>query len=297
MQIFIKGCVIVTVRTVYTYISIREEEEEKKKGRERSIVRVRLGAGGRSERHAWMYERRWKKTGRTVVLIDVLAFASRERERERWEIKQMRKWPTKTEAICNTHRERCVRGHTHSLYTSDVWCLPLVQCLSIFSSTCSSYLQISPDGLGLPDRNYYYREPDHAVIIHFTTFASRLFSCVRGISKSVPRGQHPLHTTLSRLYNCRYIISTCDSALHFLYSLTFRSVLVILTAFDFDIDIYRRRAQVVSPTFGFYWLFLMKTSLEEAGSFSFLSSFLSGPQTLLLRNVKTNASTFNPGNL
>ena len=32
MQIFIKGCVIVTVRTVYTYISIREEEEEKKKG-------------------------------------------------------------------------------------------------------------------------------------------------------------------------------------------------------------------------------------------------------------------------
>ena len=161
-----------------------------------------------------------------------------QRERERWEIKQMRKWPTKTEAICNTHRERCVRGHTHSLYTSDVWCLPLVQCLSIFSSTCSSYLQISPDGLGLPDRNYYYREPDHAVIIHFTTFASRLFSCVRGISKSVPRGQHPLHTTLSRLYNCRYIISTCDSALHFLYSLTFRSVLVILTAFDFDIDIY-----------------------------------------------------------
>ena len=201
MQIFIKGCVIVTVRTVYTYISIREEEEEKKKGRkrERSIVRVRLGAGGRSERHAWMYERRWKKTGRTVVLIDVLAFASRERERERWEIKQMRKWPTKTEAICNTHRERCVRGHTHSLYTSDVWCLPLVQCLSIFSSTCSSYLQISPDGLGLPDRNYYYREPDHAVIIHFTTFASRLF-LVSGGSPSPSPAVNIRYTLLSLVY-------------------------------------------------------------------------------------------------
>lgn len=33
-----------------------------------------------------------------------------------------------------------------------------------------SLLQISPDGLGLPDRNYYYREPDHAVIIYFDLF-------------------------------------------------------------------------------------------------------------------------------
>ncbi len=44
-------------------------------------------------------------------------------------------------------------------------------------------LQISPDGLGLPDRNYYYREPDHAVIISFDFEQSCtriLFLCVGG---------------------------------------------------------------------------------------------------------------------
>lgn len=44
-----------------------------------------------------------------------------------------------------------------------------IVCTRLTCDLCFSFnvLQISPDGLGLPDRNYYYREPDHAVIIYF----------------------------------------------------------------------------------------------------------------------------------
>jgi predicted metalloendopeptidase len=53
-------------------------------------------------------------------------------------------------------------------------------------------LQISPDGLGLPDRNYYYREPDHAVIISFDFEQSctriRFFS-VRGETAKAKGGR------------------------------------------------------------------------------------------------------------
>lgn len=49
-----------------------------------------------------------------------------------------------------------------------------IVCTRLTSDLCLSFnvLQISPDGLGLPDRNYYYREPDHAVIIYFDSEAT-----------------------------------------------------------------------------------------------------------------------------
>jgi len=73
-----------------------------------------------------MYDWRWKKTGWTVLLIDVFALFLGFHERK---IKHMRKWKTKTE----TEKGVCcviVLFRTHTLYTSDVWSSPFVQCLT-----------------------------------------------------------------------------------------------------------------------------------------------------------------------
>lgn len=79
-------------------------------------------------------------------------------------------------------------------------------------------LQISPDGLGLPDRNYYYREPDHAVIISFDFCASRdtrSLRAARGMAKggleSLPNDtiQGSNHTLIMCITVIQF--STCDS--------------------------------------------------------------------------------------